>query len=80
MVKKDERNLYLLQLYIGKTLEERAALQSLQEEEKNKQLTDWDDKIDLNDILHGTDVFSSSHGGEEIDELGQAIMGDLWKL
>lgn len=75
-----KKALYLLQSYIAKTPEERAMLQKRQEEERNQQFTDWNNEIDLDDILHGTDMFPSSHGGEEIDELGQAIMGDLWKL
>ena len=40
----------------------------------------WNNENDLDDFLHGADVFPSSHGGKEIDKLGQAIMGDLWKL
>ena len=75
-----KKGLYLLLSRIGKTPEERARLQNLQEVESDTQFTDWNIENDLDGFLHGADVFPSSHGGEEIDKLGQAIMGDLWKL
>ena len=75
-----KKGLYLLLSRIGKTPEERARLQNLQEVESGTQFADWNNENDLDNFLHGADVFPSSHGGEEIDKLGQAIMGDLWKL
>jgi len=45
--------------------------------EESSQFTD-DIEIGLDNILHGTEVLPYSHGGEEIEEIGKAIMGDIW--
>ena len=45
-------------------------------------MADWDtvdNEICLEDILHRTETLPYSHGGEDIDQLGQAILGDLWE-
>lgn len=62
---------------VAKSQDERAVLRSLQEIEESTWFKD-DIEIRLDDVLHGTEVLPYSHGGEEIEELGKAIMEDIW--
>lgn len=61
----------------AKNQDKHAVLRSLQAMEESSQFTD-DIEIGLDNILHGTEVLPYSHGGEEIEEIGKAIMGDIW--
>ena len=79
--KKEGKWLYLLP-WIARSAKERAALQELQIKENGTILVDWDtldNEIGLEGILHGMETLPYSHGGEDIDQLGQAILGDLWE-
>ena len=79
--KKRGKSLYLLP-WIARSAEQRAALQELQLKENSTTMADWDtvdNEIGLEGILHGTETLPYSHGGEDIDQLGQAILGDLWE-
>ena len=78
---KKGKRLYLLP-WIARSAEQRAALQELQLKENSTTMADWDtvdNEIGLEGILHGTETLPYSHGGEDIDQLGQAILGDLWE-
>ena len=80
-LRKKGKHLYLLS-WIARSAEERAALQELQLKENNSTSANWDimnNEIGLESILHGTETLPYSHGGEDIDQLGQAILGDLWE-
>ena len=81
--KKKEKGKHLCLLpWIAKSAEECAALQELQIRENNDIFADLDtldNEIHLDDILHGAEILPYSHGGEDIDQLGQAILGGLWE-
>ena len=79
--RKNGKWLYLL-LWIARSAEEHAALQELWIKENGTTVADWDtldNKIGLEGILHGMETLLYSHGGEDINQLGQAILGDLWE-
>ena len=80
-VRKNDKDLYLPP-WIARSAEECAALQELQIKNNNTTSENWDtldNEIGLENVLHGAETLPYSHGGEDIDQLSQAILGDLWE-
>ena len=81
MLSKNGKRLYLL-LWIARSAKEHAALQELWMKENGITVADWDtldNEIGLEGILHGMETLLYSHGGEDINQLVQAILVDLWE-